>query len=247
MNSDEIKRRSQPLFKNYAANKDLRVRDRLAQLNDGLAMKVAKRYESSCSESLDDLLQLARIGLLKAIERFSTEKGVAFSSFAMPYIQGEIRHYLRDNRSIKIPRQWQESRDKAQKLAIALSQQRGTAVDISEAAIEGLGIPPEKWQQIEKACATRHIMLSIDEDDEDAVQIGFEDTSVEDADESERLRVGVAAQLNQLPQQDAAILIEHFWGSLPPQLIARRHGLTKREVQGRISAVLSEMRGAIAL
>ena len=73
----------------------------------GWLEKEAHHWVNQCAESYEDLLQVGCIGLIRAIERFDTTKGSAFSSFAMPYIRGEIQHYLRDRSySVRIPRRW---------------------------------------------------------------------------------------------------------------------------------------------
>ena len=75
---------------------------------------------------LSFVILLTVFGLIRSVERFSPDRGVAFSSFAMPYIRGEILHYLRDRGSmIKIPRVWQELHSKGQKLRRTLRTDLG--------------------------------------------------------------------------------------------------------------------------
>lgn len=88
-----------------SASKD--IRNRIVQLNIGLVRKEVHHWVNQCTESYEDLLQVGCIGLIRAIERFDLSKGHAFSSFAIPYIRGEIQHYLRDKSpSVRVPRQW---------------------------------------------------------------------------------------------------------------------------------------------
>ncbi|MHC5732641.1 MAG: sigma-70 family RNA polymerase sigma factor, partial [Nostoc sp.] len=80
-------------------------RNILARNNEKLIHQVAHRMSQVCREPYEDLFQIGYIGLIKACDRFDPSTGHAFSSFAMPYIQGEIQHFLRDQwQSIKIPR-----------------------------------------------------------------------------------------------------------------------------------------------
>ena len=87
--------------------KQLALRNRLVKLNAGLVRKIAHRVSHQCAEPYEDLEQIGYIGLIRAIERFDPTQGCAFSSFAVPYIRGEMLHFLRDRgSSIKVPRRW---------------------------------------------------------------------------------------------------------------------------------------------
>src|SRR5436305_3932163 len=83
------------LLAQYAATKDRRLRDALVERFMPLARSMALRYVRG-GEPLDDLVQVASLGLLKALERFDPQRGVAFSSYAVPTIVGEIRRHFRD-------------------------------------------------------------------------------------------------------------------------------------------------------
>ena len=80
----------------YAQTRDPRVRDRLVDRYLPLAQSIARRFDRGNRVPLDDLEQVAAIGLLKALERYDPANGAAFNSFAVPTIQGEIRRYFRD-------------------------------------------------------------------------------------------------------------------------------------------------------
>jgi len=95
------------LLHQYQQSPSKDIRNRIVQLNIGLVRKEVHHWVNQCTESYEDLLQVGCIGLIRAIERFDLSKGHAFSSFAIPYIRGEIQHYLRDKSpSVKVPRQW---------------------------------------------------------------------------------------------------------------------------------------------
>jgi RNA polymerase sigma-B factor len=127
-----------------------RQRDRLAAQNDRLALKIARRMLGCCKEDLDDLSQLARIGLLKAIDRYDVSKGTAFSSFAVPYIKGEILHHLRDHWSLlKVPRRWLETLEKMVRVQRKF-EKAGRSMSLAEIAVAH-GIPPDQWREIEAA------------------------------------------------------------------------------------------------
>ncbi|HIK31740.1 MAG TPA: RNA polymerase sigma factor SigF [Oscillatoriales cyanobacterium M59_W2019_021] len=105
--TNPLKNESLELLRQYRHSPSIHKRNQLVQLNIGLVRKEVHHWLHQCTESYEDLLQVGCIGLIRAIERFDIAKGHAFSSFAVPYIRGEIQHYLRDKSpSIRIPRQW---------------------------------------------------------------------------------------------------------------------------------------------
>ena len=91
----------------YHQNPTVEVRNRLIRWNAGLIRKVAHRLSYQCLQSFEDLEQIGYLGLVRAIERFNLNHRRTFSSFAVPYIRGEILHFLRDRDSmVKVPRRW---------------------------------------------------------------------------------------------------------------------------------------------
>src|SRR3954471_5549472 len=91
-----------PLFARYRRDRDPATRDALVERFLPLARQLARRYDRSADA--DDLEQVASLGLLKAIERFDPERGLAFTSFAVPTILGELKRYFRDHGwSIRVP------------------------------------------------------------------------------------------------------------------------------------------------
>lgn len=101
------------LLARYARKPDRRLRDRIVTANLGLAKKIANRHAKNCREPFEDLLQVACIGLAKAVDAFDITRGLQFSTLAGAKIRSEIMHYLRDKSSpVKIPRRWQDNRRK---------------------------------------------------------------------------------------------------------------------------------------
>ncbi|NEO67869.1 MAG: sigma-70 family RNA polymerase sigma factor, partial [Moorea sp. SIO4G2] len=110
----KLKYQSLTLLQKYQQSPTAELRNQLVALNLGLVRREAHHWVKQCHESYEDLLQVGCIGLIGAIERFDSTKGIAFSSFAIPYIRGEIQHYLRDRGySIRIPRRWLALRQKS--------------------------------------------------------------------------------------------------------------------------------------
>ena len=109
--SSTVARRAQEeraLFARLSLNGDTRARDALVERYMPLARSLARRYQRP-GDPLDDLLQVAALGLVKAVDRFDPEREIAFSSYAVPTILGEIKRYFRDcTWAVRMPRDLQE-------------------------------------------------------------------------------------------------------------------------------------------
>lgn len=153
--------RSVELLTAYFRNPSLSIRNELVTLNAGLVRQVAHRMSCQCSEPYDDLMQIGYLGLIRAVERYNPHHGYAFSSFAIPYIRGEILHYLRDRGStLRIPRRWQELHAKSKKLRKELTNQLGRPPYDSEIA-KGLGVSVQEWEECQLALQNR-MLVSLD-------------------------------------------------------------------------------------
>lgn len=146
------------LLKAYAQSPTIALRNQIVELNMGLVKKFAYQFSRKSREPFEDLLQVGFLGLIRAIERFDLKKGVAFSSFAVPYIKGEMLHYLRDKTTtVKIPRRWQELENKSRKTQKQLRSQLGripTDLEMSRA----LALSVEEWQEYQLALKNRQLM-----------------------------------------------------------------------------------------
>jgi RNA polymerase sigma-B factor len=94
---------NEQLVAEYAATRSPRVLDELVRRNQRLLHHLLKRF-AYAQEPYEDLLQVANVGLLKAVQRFDPEKGRTFSTYAAALIEGEIRHHLRDSLLLRQPR-----------------------------------------------------------------------------------------------------------------------------------------------
>lgn len=148
ISNQDLKHENLQMLSRYRQSQDLEVRNQIVQLNFGLVRKEAHHYAQQSQENYEDLLQVGCIGLINAIERFDALKGNAFSSFAMPYIKGEIQHYLRDrSNAVRIPRRWQELQQQSLKVVNELRnhlQRQPTDLEIAHA----LDISIQEWQEI---------------------------------------------------------------------------------------------------
>ena len=140
----------------YRQKPSVQLRNRLVRLNMGLVRKVAHRLSHQCAEPYEDLEQCGFLGLITAIERFDPSQGFAFSSFAVPYIRGEILHFLRDRaNSVRIPRRWQKLNRDGSKARQALMTELGRQPSEHEIAA-ALEITIEEWQSVKLASSNRN-------------------------------------------------------------------------------------------
>lgn len=153
--SQTLKTDSMQLLRQYQQTGSAAVRNQLVNLNFGLVRKEAYFWSNQCTENYEDLLQVGCLGLIRAIERFELSKGHAFSSFALPYIRGEIQHYLRDRgSSVRIPRRWLTLQRQGVAIARNLQAKYNRQPTDSEVAA-ALKLSTEEWQEIKLACQNK--------------------------------------------------------------------------------------------
>jgi RNA polymerase sigma-B factor len=145
----------------YYQNPSIELRNRLVNLHTGLVRKMAHQFSHQCTEPYEDLEQIGYLGLIRAIERFNPKQGYAFSSFAVPYIRGEIMHFLRDRSGlVKIPRRWQEVYNQGQKVRKELTLALGRCPTDTELARQ-LNVTVQEWYDSNLAAQNR-MALSLD-------------------------------------------------------------------------------------
>jgi RNA polymerase sigma-B factor len=231
--ANELKSESLQLLRQYHQTRSPEIRNKLVQLNYGLVRKEAHHWVNQCTESYEDLLQVGSLGLIRAIERFDMTKGNAFSSFAIPYIRGEIQHYLRDKSSpVRIPRRWQALQHQAANITRRLQadlQRQPTDIEVAAALEISLG----EWHEIKLAYRNRS-PLSLDapmrDEDERSTSLG---DLVPDA----QYQSFQLAQEDQIRLQQALVQLEHRTREVLEFVFL--HDLTQKETAERlgISAV----------
>ncbi len=226
--SHTIKSDSLSLLQAYRNHPDPQLRNRIVQMNIGLVRREAHHWVERCHESYEDLMQVGCLGLIRAIERFDVTKGHAFSSFAIPYIRGEIQHYLRDKSTpIRIPRQWLEMQRRAVKVSQDLRVELNRQPTDGEVAI-ALNLSLAQWQEIKLAHQNRE-PLSLDspmgDSDEGSTCLG---ELVPD----HRYRSFQLAQDDQIRLQQALVQLEERTRHVLEFVFL--HDLTQKEVADRL-------------
>ncbi|WP_425217135.1 RNA polymerase sigma factor SigF [Tumidithrix helvetica] len=201
--SGQLKQETLELLQSYRQQPTPQLRNRLVSLNLGLVRKEAYHWVNQCTEGFEDLMQVGSIGLIRAIERFDMERGHAFSSFAVPYIRGEIQHYLRDKSpTLRVPRSWLTIYNQACKVIRELRinlRREPSDLEISKA----LDIPLTEWQEIKLACQNR-APISLDT----PIGDGDEDSTLGDLMTDTKYRSFQLAQEDNMRLQQALDLLE---------------------------------------
>jgi RNA polymerase sigma-B factor len=223
---------------------DLLAREALARRFMPLARSLARRYDRS-SEPFDDLLQVASLGLLKAIDRFDPELGHPFASFAVPTILGEMRRYFRDaGWSVHVPRGAQERALKVRDAQERLANRRGRAPTVNQLA-EYLEVDTEEIIDALQAIQA-YEALSLDSPragaDDDVTP--YSDAMGRDDERYElvELDATITAVLEHVPARDRVILRMRFVEDLTQTEIAARIGISQMQVSRLLRRSLDQLR-----
>ncbi len=246
----ELKCRSLALMREYQESPSALLRNQIAQLNIGLVRKEAHHWTSQCSESYDDLLQVGCLGLIRAIDRFDASRGNAFSSFAIPYIRGEIQHYLRDKSTpVRIPRRWLELRQQAASTARRLRAELHRQPTDSELAAE-LGVSLAEWQEIKLAYQNREpisLDLKVGSEDEGSTSLGdlVLDRRYYSFQLAQEDRIRIQQSLIQLEKRTRDVLEFVFLHDLTQKEVADLLGISVVTVSRRLKKGLEAMKSVM--
>jgi RNA polymerase sigma-B factor len=234
------------LFQTYRATGDRVVRNRLVEAHRGLAASIANDYRGRGVE-LDDLVQIAMLGTLKAVERFDPDRGIPFSSFASRTVNGEIKRYFRDRTwAVRPPRSAQERHLDLRRARTLLSTRLGRPPTVLELAAELDISTDEVLDALEAGAAYRATSL-------DARRTGDDDTSslaerLPGDDVPSRpveLRMLVDQLLDALPEREATIMRLRFYDELTQSEIAERLGISQMHVSRLMRRCLDDLRAML--
>ncbi len=232
------------LFIRWQKFGEQRAREELVERFLPLARNLARRY-AGAREPFDDLLQVASLGLVKAIDRFDIDRGAAFSSFAVPTILGELKRYFRDlGWSVHVPRGAQEQALKVQEAQERLTTKTGRPPTVTELA-EYLELSIEDVLDALETAAAHH-SASLDAPREDGEEesgtlvdvFGEEDARYELVDET--VTISVAAR--QLSARERRVLALRFVHDMTQTQIASEIGVSQMQVSRILRRALNQLR-----
>ncbi|MGI8593870.1 MAG: SigB/SigF/SigG family RNA polymerase sigma factor [Solirubrobacteraceae bacterium] len=226
-----------------ASEGDVLAREHLMRLYRPLADKLARRYTAGTRE-LDDLRQVAIIGLLKAIDGFDLERGTAFTAYAIPTIRGELQRYLRDATwAVHVPRDLRDQVVRVRRAARELASQDDGAPTVTELA-EATGLTLEEVvETIEADRADRPESLDA------PIQVDGSGTTRGDLlggadagyDRTEDV-LTLEAVMRALPERDRHVLALRFRHDLTQSEIGERIGLSQMQVSRILGQSLVRLR-----
>jgi len=220
-----------------------RIRGYLVELHLPLVEYLARRFRNR-GEWLDDLTQVATIGLIKSIDRFDLDRGVEFSTYATPTIVGEIKRHFRDKGwAVRVPRRLQELKLSLTKAIGELAQREGRAPTVSELASHLQMSEEDVLEGLESANAYSTVSLDApDSGDEDAPAVSDSLGMVDDALEGVEYRESLKPLLEQLPPREKKILLLRFFGNMTQSQIAAELGISQMHVSRLLARTLAQLR-----
>jgi RNA polymerase sigma-B factor len=216
-------------------------RDEMIERYLPLARSLAGRYRAT-DEPFEDLVQVASVGLVNAVDRFDPSRGTAFSSFAVPTILGELRRHFRDRTwAMRVPRDRQELYLKLERARDALTMSLGRQPTLAELA-ERVGASSEEvLQAMELNAAYRADPLEATDPEEDTDRMPG---TIDDGYQRAEDRVVLDTLLRTLAPLDAEIVLLRFHEDLTQDAIAQRVGVSQMHVSRVLRRSLIRLREA---
>lgn len=211
---------------------DARAREALIAEHLPLARALARRYRRG-SENLDDLVQVASVGLIKAVDRFDPDRGHSFSTFAQPTIVGELLRHFRDTGwGVHVARGTQELALKVRAVAEAIEAESGASATPRQIA-ERIGADLESVVEALGALANRtalSLAMPAGHDDDGDATIADTLGDVEDGYQAAEARAVLAPAMRHLPEREQRILRMRFVHDMTQSEIASRIGVSQMQI-----------------
>ena len=226
-----------------AASREPRAREELVQHFTPLAAYLARRF-SGRGESLEDLMQVANLGLVKAVDRFDPDRGVQFSTFATATILGELKRHFRDRTwAIRVPRRLQEGSLAVNRAVTDLYQELARPPTVAEIA-KRTGLNEEgvlESMEALQAYSTASLDAPDEEDRTRLQRVGGSDPALEILESW----TTVAPYLKELPERERRVLYLRFVQDRTQAEIAAELGISQMHVSRVLSATLQLLRERI--
>ena len=225
---------------------DQDARSELSQIYQPLAEYLARRFYGR-GEPLEDLIQVANLGLLKAIDRFDVERGVKFSTYATATVVGELKRHFRDKGwALRVPRRLQEAGMKVGRAVTEMYQDLGRAPTVREIGVRTGLSEEDVIEAMETAHAYTTQSLDAPSDDEGGSSSVDRLGTEEQAFELLEGWTSVAPAVKQLPRRERTILYLRFFRGLTQTQIAEELGISQMHVSRLLSRTLSQLRREVA-
>ncbi len=237
------------LFARMRGHNDARARELLIERYLPLARRLARRYQR-VEEPLEDLVQVASLGLIKAIDRFDHEREVVFSSYAVPTILGELKRHFRDRTwSVRVPRDLQELALRVDRAVTRLSVGKRRSPSIGEIADAVDATEEQVLEALEAAAAYRAGSLDVPRPGQEtpggeslADTLGDEEGGFRQAEQ----RATLEPLLARISSRERVVLELRFGQDLTQAEIGERIGVSQMQVSRLIRQALARLRVGLA-
>jgi RNA polymerase sigma-B factor len=231
-------------FEEYARTGERELRDEIIASQVGLAEYLARRFKNR-GEPVEDLVQVALLGLLKAVERFDPSRGLEFSTFATPTIVGELKRHFRDKGwAVRVPRRVQELHLRMGAVVNTLAQELGRSPTIPEVARQADVSVDEVLEAMEAGRAYRFSSIDAGGSDDDdrgpapAAQLGEDEPGLEEVEH----RMLLSPLIASLPKREQMIIQLRFFRGMTQSEIAERLGISQMHVSRLLARSLAQLR-----
>jgi RNA polymerase sigma-B factor len=233
------------LLRRYAETRDPRLKEELVKRFLPLARSLALRYRGA-SEQLEDLIQVASLGLVKALDGFDLERGRSFIAYAAPTILGELRRHFRDRVwELRLPRGLQERTMAVQEAAQKLAEEHGHTPTVGQIA-ERLELTEEEVSEaLQAEEARRTLSLDVPRSREDAESVPMVETVGEAERGYDRVEAQIAAEGAPLTERERTVLRLRFEEDLNQYEIGRRLGVSQMQVSRIMRKALRKLLDAV--
>ncbi|GHH14782.1 RNA polymerase sigma factor SigF [Streptomyces lanatus] len=219
------------------------LKDELVQAWLPMAERIAVRFKGR-GESLEDLYQVAALGLVKAVDHYDPDRGHAFEAYAVPTITGEIKRHFRDHMwTLHVPRRVQDLRNRVRNSSKELAQRTpGRAPTIAEIAEHAQLSEAEVRTGMEALECFSALSLEAEMPGTDGYALGDAIGDPDPAYEVVVDRVSVTPCLQRLPERERTILYLRFFGGMTQSRIARQLGISQMHVSRLLSGCFAQLR-----
>lgn len=232
-------------FIEFARTRDPALRDRLVEGHLGLAHQLARRFGNR-GETHDDLVQVASVALINAVDRFDPDRGFEFSTFATRTILGELKRHFRDKGwAVRAPRRVQELYLELNAAAEGLAQELGRPATVGELTTRTGSTEEAVLEALEAGQGYRATSIDAPDDREGSLgsRLGELDTGFIATDDRHVLGEAMAA----LPERERVIIHMRFVDGLTQSEIAARVGVSQMHVSRLLSASIAQLRTSFVL
>lgn len=205
------------------------ILEKMTEEHAGLVKSVAMRLSHVYGEDMDDLIQIGYIGLIKAVRRFEPERGLKFSTYAVPVIAGEIRSQLRDQGAVKVSRSLKADAAAVKKAENDFIMVHGTSPKLSDLS-EMTGFTAER---ITEALAAADVLRNIEDYESADIWMDNEEKNITEID--------LKNSINNLPERERRVIILRYYKDLTQNQVAKVMGISQAQVCRIEKNVLKEL------